>query len=91
MPTIFKYPVPIQGDIAYATMPKYAKILCVQMQNDVPTIWALHTDHPEPDYETRKFRIVGTGHQISDDFETKSAYIGTVQDGSLVWHIFEVV
>ena len=91
MGVIYKYPLEI-GSTSHITMPKYAKILCVQMQHNVPTIWALHHDEAaEPDYETRTFRVVGTGELVPDDYnEDKAAYIGTVQDGQYVWHIFEV-
>lgn len=65
-------------------MPVGAHILTVQMQNGTACLWALVDI--EAKTETRYFSIVGTGHN------TKVApkdYIGTFQDGSLVWHLFE--
>jgi hypothetical protein len=37
--------------------------------------------------EERYFRIYGTGHTMP---EACGKYIGTVQQGAFVWHVFEV-
>ncbi len=67
-------------------MPAGASVLTVQMQNDQPYIWAeVDTDRP---METRHFEIVGTGHAISS---LSIDYVGTVQAGPLVWHIYQSV
>lgn len=34
----------------------------------------------------REFYVRGTGHGIPDDVQQ---YVGTVQQGSFVWHVFE--
>ena len=71
-------------------MPKDAEILCIQLQNDVPCIWALVD--PENENKNRKFRIYGTGHPIEISYNSEHHYIGTFQmaNGSLIWHCFEV-
>ena len=58
-----------------------------QIQTGIPVIWAVV--NPENESEKRQFCIRGTGHldhsgKIDDDI-----YIGTVQTGTLVWHLFE--
>jgi hypothetical protein len=67
-------------------MPKGAQILCVQVQNEIPQIWALVD--PGLDRNTRRFRTYGTGHDIP---ENPGKYIGTIQmyRGRLMFHVFE--
>jgi len=53
------------------------------MQGRVITLWAIAGDMlPTKD---RTFLVVGTGHVIQGDL----GYVGTVQDGMYVWHVFE--
>jgi hypothetical protein len=66
-------------------MPIDAEILSVQLQNDVPHIWAMVS--PQTELEKRKFAIVGTGQSFDD---TNMKYIGTYQDGPFVWHLFGI-
>lgn len=82
---IFKYPFEVT-DYQTITMPKEAEILCVQVQNGVPCIWALVDTLSMP--VDRYFSVYGTGHPVYND---ASEYIGTFQinDGSLVFHLFE--
>jgi hypothetical protein len=70
-------------------MPKDAEILTVQTQNEKPCIWALV--NPENDKELRYFEVYGTGHGIHYDMGIERKYINTFQldDGSLVFHLFE--
>jgi hypothetical protein len=90
---IFKYPLektPVQNVV----MPKGAIILTCQIDNKagIPTLWALVTPpelYKEKETENKVIEIFGTGHEIPSGTEIKRSYIGTVQDGSLVWHIFE--
>jgi hypothetical protein len=87
MNTIFKYPFHTEDQIDLQ-MPKGAKVLCVQLQAQVPCIWALvDTDQP---LEMRSFLVYGTGHQLLPEAFEKT-YIGTYQEfqGALVFHVFE--
>jgi hypothetical protein len=88
MKKVFKYPVDIEDEVS-VLMPKDAKILTVQVQNDKPCIWAA-VDPTETYSEFRKFRIAGTGHSIEDGADDN--YIGTIQmyGGKLVLHVFEI-
>lgn len=83
MITIYKYQ--IQSDEQKITMPAGASILCFQLQNTVPTIWAM-VDIEQP-VEVRSFRIYGTGWEMDELMNLR--YIGTIQSESLVWHLFE--
>lgn len=65
-------------------MPLGAKVLSIQVQNDVPTIWAF-VDTAMP-FEDRKFYVYGTGHVIP---LLANRHIATIQLIGLVWHIFE--
>ena len=93
MSTIYKYQLETtDNQIIY--MPKNADILTVQVQNinmkQVPCLWAMvNTDNISKGY---KIRIIGTGHEIEEDFEGK--YIGTYQltelSEVLVFHVFQI-
>ncbi len=83
--TIGKFPLELVGE-QVVQMPNGAQILCVQLQNGWPCIWALVD--PTARLIERSITIVGTGHP----FEASSigSYIGTVQleTSGLVWHVF---
>ena len=64
-------------------MPLNAEILCVQLQDHIPTLWALvETEEPK-----RTFNILTyyTGDVLIDK---KGQYIGTYQLAGLVHHVF---
>jgi hypothetical protein len=68
-------------------LPEGAQVLTVQMQDDVPTLWALC--HPSSPVRYRKFTVVGTGQAFAQPVQPLT-YVGTVQTTSgLAWHIFE--
>ncbi len=81
--TIWKFPVPIADEFAVG-IPRGAEILSFDIQAGQPCIWA--AVDPEQEAVSRQFRIVGTGHDMPAE---ALAYIGTVLDGGLVWHLFE--
>lgn len=68
-------------------MPTGARVLAVQSQHEMPTLWALVD--PEAPKERRCFIALGTGREVESEIEGFK-YIGTTQIGSLVWHFFEV-
>lgn len=87
MKTIWKFGLALD-DIVELAMPRYARLLTVQMQRGIPHLWAVvDTDQP---VVKRRFRVFGTGHQMDLDH---SNYIGTFQinGGSLVFHLFEAL
>ncbi len=75
-------------DIQHIEMPAFARILCVQVQNKEPHLWAIFDDVQEQCKHTRTIEIIGTGNQTTG---TSRKYIGTYQlaDGQLVFHVFE--
>lgn len=83
--TIWKYPLKIY-EVQIISMPATAKVLSVQVQGDVPCIWAL-VDTDEKNVE-RTFILQGTGLECTCDL---LGYIGTfqLQGGRLVYHLFE--
>ena len=86
MARILKYPLEIT-DTQYVNLHEGAEILSAQMQNGVLCIWALSNDKA-PKVPVC-IRIVGTGHLIDDVDAAFLIPIDTVQDGALVWHVFE--
>ena len=56
-------------------------------RNPTVCLWAM-SDTDESRKVRRMFRIYGTGHEIFEPLEALD-YIGTVQTGPFVWHVFE--
>lgn len=83
-PTIFKYSLDV-GDTTL-DMPQNAEVLSVQIQYGSITLWAYVVEGLVT--EKRKFSVFGTGHHLPDDVETEN-FVGTVQESSFVWHVFE--
>lgn len=67
-------------------LPVGANPLSAQFQNGALCLWA-EVNENETETEKIHFEIVGTGHPLSDSIKR---HLGTVQDGNLVFHIFEV-
>jgi hypothetical protein len=89
MKAIWKYNVALTDEFT-VTMPVGASsILSVQVQDGQPRMWALVSPDAAP--RPRHFRLAGTGHPI--DTEKELRFIGTIQlnDGALVFHLFEVL
>ncbi len=87
MNKIFKYNLTVEGDFTLV-MPKDAQILTIQLQGGDPVLWAIV--NPKKEAIVRKFRTIGTGHDITN-LESLS-YIGTYQqyEGQLICHLFEI-
>ena len=85
MKNIWKYTLPV-NDHPVLPMQKGAKVLSVDVQHGDIQVWALVD--PEAPKELRGFRVAGTGHPLEEEI-TSMRFIGTVQMGDLVWHIFE--
>ena len=83
MKTIYKYP--LNSHDCTLQLPKGAEILTVQLQNGIPTLWALV--NPTTVTEERHICIVGTGWDVEDTMK----YITTYMDGYFVWHAFELI
>ena len=81
MKTIYKYELTTTEIV----MPKNSQFLCVQLQRDIPCLWAV-VDTDVEEKETVKIRIVPTGHTVPNS----CVYIGTYQivHMNLVFHVF---
>ena len=88
MNTIWKYQLEI-CDEQYLQIPSGAKILTVQIQQETVQLWACVDLDLTP--VLRQIRIHGTGHNVPNHDKLK--YISTfqLQDGNLVFHVFEVL
>ena len=82
MKTIWKYPI---ADRPYQKieMPSNAKILCVQLQDNIPTLWAL----VETENSKKPFNIL-TYYTGDYWINEEGKYIGTYQLAGLVHHVF---
>jgi hypothetical protein len=83
MKKVFKYKLELT-DLQAVEMPKTTVILSAQVQHGIICLWAI-VDPAEPT-DLRKIVICGTGHPINF---TNLRFIDTVQEASLVWHVFE--
>lgn len=84
MKTIHKYQLVTDfSGFTNFSAPMDAKFLCVQMQGFYPFIWA-EVDPENPVTQIYTIERVGTGWAVP----THSQYLGTVQDGSFVWHYY---
>lgn len=72
---------------AYVEMPGGAKILTCQMQGDTIVLYA--KVDPDTPPEIRMFQVIGTGQEIPEELDHE--YVGTVQYGPLVFHVFELL
>lgn len=83
--TIYKYRIGI-SECVDLSLPVDSEILSFQAQGMGCYVWVLHDLVPLK-YKTRKFKVYGTGHQISD--AENLHHIGTTQIAGFVWHLFE--
>lgn len=86
MHTVYKYQFPVT-DYFTLELPVGAKLVLLDVQNDVPCMWFLVDTSVIK--EVRHFTVHGTGHAI-DDMDKKT-HIGSfmIHGGALVFHVFE--
>ena len=78
--TVYKYSFSVPG--TELLMPAGAELLTVQRQDEALCLWA-RVDPARP-MARRLIRVVGTGWP-----DAEGAYVGTVQEDWLVWHVFD--
>ena len=80
---IYKYPLKVVPKQLIVIQEDWLP-LSLQIQNDIPILWAL-IDPANP-IENREIIMVGTGtsFNLNDDI----IHLGTVQIGRYVWHYF---
>lgn len=86
MNKIFKYPLKTKRQ-QVITLPIGAKILSIQNQKDIATMWALvDTEAPVEDITIETY---GTGEQLPD-YISMVDYMGSRVSDQFVWHYFKV-
>lgn len=84
--TIYKYEISPKMDLV---IPAGSKILSVHSQGESIFLWTL-VDTTVKEVETRKIRVFGTGHAISDGIDLN--FLGTAfLPSGLVFHVFEEI
>lgn len=83
MRTIYKYNLDLQ-ETQEKSMPAGAIALSVQMQDGDLCLWALVDTSSKS--QLRRVWIRGTGTDCVG--MCKQEYIGSVQDGPYIWHVF---
>jgi len=88
MKTIWKFELEMVG-MQNINLPKGAKILTVQTQNEKACLWAL-VEIDVAELEQRTIVTFGTGHPMPD---VSLVYLGTYQvaGGALIFHVFEQI
>ncbi len=84
---IFKYEIPITDEIVCMELPDKYGLCDIQNQGDKIYMWAVIDIRIKK--IKRYFKIVGTGHLITD-IENLYFLRTLVMPNGLVWHIFEV-
>lgn len=85
MDTIWKFPLTLT-DVQEIILPAGARLLTVQLQDNVPCLWALVNDYIGLT-QVRTIEIHGTGNPIEGNHQRR--YIATFQQPPFVWHVFE--
>lgn len=87
MKAIWKYPLILTGE-QNVTMPVESKILSVINQAGGNIVLYALVNTGNVSRVVREIVIVGTGNPFPED-EENLVFIGTVEQGYFVWHIFE--
>ncbi len=87
MSAIWKFQLNTIGGLVHVSMPRGSVILDCQVQDHLPTLWALVD--PEAPVEERVFIVVGTGWTLGAEIRPEH-HISTFQVGPFVWHVFEI-
>lgn len=78
---------PLNHGVTDFFSPVGAKPLAVALQGDQIMLWQLVDT--EAAKVGRRYMVAGTGHPLPDAI-LPSDYVGTVQQGPFVWHVFNV-
>lgn len=87
-----KYPIEVV-DAFTIDMPQDAEVLCIQLDNGRPCIWArIILENP---VKARRFRLFTTGQILEMPADNGGDYVGSVQSESgtrhrnLIFHLFD--
>lgn len=91
MSKIYKYFLDVSQKINAVNVPEDSDFLAFQVQNDAPVIWMRVTSdedcHKVGKLVERLFQLVPTGEDFDCD---NKDYLGTVQLGPIVLHLYEI-
>jgi len=82
MRTIYKYPVNLTG-FTTVHLPIFGKIVRVGLDPSANICFWVEMNLGDELFP-RSFCIIGTGHEIPDDFN----HIGSFSDGPFIWHMY---
>ena len=89
---IYKYHIKLADGEIKVELPETAKILCVDMQEQQPTLWAIvDPDEPLKEYT---FLLLATGDEVPEGLTRYlgTCFMRTVVPGypnGFVWHVFQ--
>ena len=84
--TIWKCQIPITDESHTITLPgACVRPVHVAMQGETPTLWVEFDPDGDLTWDI-DYQWFGTGH----DIPSNAMYVGTVQDGMFVFHLYEV-
>lgn len=87
MITIYKYPLSPMADEMKISMPAGAQPLsCGTDPVGIPCIWAMVDTDSE--LEDVTVRCIGTGWDVSKLLDNGLQFLGTINDGPFMWHVF---
>lgn len=84
MRTIHKFDLTV-GTVNAVEIPSHAIIRHLGVQDGIIRLW-VEVDTNKFSRENRVFCVYGTGHEIGG---CREHYVGTVQIGPFVWHVYE--
>lgn len=89
MRTVWKFETPV-GQVTKHRAPWLHRHNChvaVDNKTGVLCVWSeVMTDVPEDEWWVKTFIVVGTGHEIPENY----VHRGTTQDGLFDWHVYEL-
>ena len=88
MKKIWKWQLEI-ADVVELDTPDNWQVLHVEVQHEVPCIWALID--PDAPSVKRKIRVCGTGHPIDGSAKLKPLGSFFLSGGDFVFHVFEEI
>ena len=90
MRRVYKYPIPVLGQLVTLALPKGYEIVGYGHQGDPQTcfVWAVVDVDVEKLVEAT-FAVYGTGHDIPEAFLVPEAVVN-LHPMPLVWHVFRV-
>ena len=96
---VWKFTLAVQDGLQLVCIPQGALIRWVAMQGRTLCLWVECDPDRKAPHEDRFFVVHGTGQPFVPGDQYKGdgshtvteAYVGTVLDGSFVWHVYETI